>query len=208
MSLAANSYAFGSLPPSNFFSATSYNAVLLHGQVPTLSPLTRPPHNMPQVREARNGLSIVDQRPTAKAGNGLTLRPNAVFNDMSSRAQPKLPMAAEDVDFGTEVDSLMRAIRPSRNQDTKHSNSSFQHVIRSRLSIAARNTETRIQVELQEMTLERGRGTNVICLLARRASFRRRAEIHMRAHWRQAICRSSVTDSDQEGILLWYDGHC
>ncbi len=151
MSLAANSYAFGSLPPSNFFSATSYNAVLLHGQVPTLSPLTRPPHNMPQVREARNGLSIVDQRPTAKAGNGLTLRPNAVFNDMSSRAQPKLPMAAEDVDFGTEVDSLMRAIQtkskprhqaqqqqlptchpvPPQHRSTQHGNSNTSGIARN-----------------------------------------------------------------------------
>ncbi|KAI9881399.1 MAG: hypothetical protein M1830_003406 [Pleopsidium flavum] len=127
MSLASNSYTFGSVPPSNLFSATSYNAVLLHSQFPTLATVGRSPHNLPQVREARNGLSTVDQRPLRKAENALTLRPNGGINAMSSRAESKLPTGAPDVDFGTDVDSLMRAIQ-TKSKPKHHSQQQQQQL--------------------------------------------------------------------------------
>lgn len=115
MSLASNSYAFSSVPLNNPFSATSYNSGFLHSQLPTLSPAIHPPHTLPPVREARNGLSLVGQRLPARLEHGVTARPNVFTNmlpnETSSDAPPKTPPPSGDVDFGTDVDSLMRAIQ-------------------------------------------------------------------------------------------------
>lgn len=125
MSLASNGYPFGNLPPNYLFADPAYNAMLLQNQTPMLSSVTRPPHHPPQVCEVRNAMSPVNQRLPMKLENGLTLRPNGMFTSTTTLAQSRRPPIAHDVDFGTDVDSLMRAIQTKSRP--KHQPPQQQH---------------------------------------------------------------------------------
>ena len=110
-SLAPNDYPFGNLPPNSLFADPGYNAVLLQNQMPMLSAVARPPHPPPQAREARNAMSPINQRLSVKLEDGSTLRPHGMFTSTAVVAQSRRETAPRDLDFGTDVDSLMRAIQ-------------------------------------------------------------------------------------------------
>ena len=111
MSLSQNGYPYANIHPSNLFAETGYNSVLLQNQMPMLSSVNRPSHHPPPVPDPHDCLSPVDQRSLMKVEEGSTLRPNRIFSTTNAMPLPRLVTAAEDVDFGTDVDSLMRAIQ-------------------------------------------------------------------------------------------------
>lgn len=113
ISLASNNYHFGNLPPSNLFADPAYGAPLLQNQMPMLSSITRPSQHPPQVCEARDAMSPVNQRFSTKLEDGSTLRPNGMYHSTSTStlAHSRRRTSTEDVDFGTDVDSLMKAIQ-------------------------------------------------------------------------------------------------
>lgn len=111
MSLPASGYPFGNLPPSNPFADPGYNAVLLQNQMPMISSVTRASYQPPHVCEVRTATSPVNQRLPLKLEDGFTRRPTGIFNTTTHLAPSRRPATAEDVDFGTDVDSLMRAIQ-------------------------------------------------------------------------------------------------
>ena len=121
--LSSNGYQFGNLPPGALFADTGYNAMLLHNQMPMLSSVTRPSHHPVQVSEARNAMSPVNQRLPVKLEDGLRLRPNGMFESTATLPQSRRPMTIEDVDFGTDVDSLMRAIQTKSRPKHHHHHS-------------------------------------------------------------------------------------
>lgn len=118
--LASDGYQFGNLPPSNLFADPGYHAVLLQNQMPMLSSVSRPSQHPPLVYEARNTTSPVNQRRAGKVEDESTLRPNGMYNSSTTLAHSRRPATTEDVDFGTDVDSLMRAIQ-TKSRPKQHS---------------------------------------------------------------------------------------
>ena len=78
---------------------------------------------IPEVREARNALVGINSSPTIKAEDGPLTKDAPVFQDILAH-KSHTPVARHDTEFGTDVDTLVRAIqKKSANRPQRARNS-------------------------------------------------------------------------------------
>lgn len=91
-----------------------------HLQPPTLAPNPPPLQIHPQIQQAKNDLSPGNQSPRIKYEEGPPYPTSLIPSEIEYRGDGRHPDSAIEIDFGTEVDTLMKAIqsnsRPSRHE--------------------------------------------------------------------------------------------
>lgn len=129
--LGYNAEVATALRPNPFYS----NAPQLPFFVPPSFTLTQ---EIPEVREARNAVANTDGSPTIKAEDGSPGKDASAFSTLSAH-NSRTPIAGQAVDFGTDVDTLMRAIQTKsakRPQRTQNPLACYSNGRRSRISEA------------------------------------------------------------------------
>lgn len=183
VSLSTSAYQLGHLPPHNVFPESRYNALVPPNQIPILTAFPRPCHDLAQMPDSFGRLHAPDLRLQVKGGEGRPWLPNRGINTANVIQEANPPPVGGEIEFGTDVDSLVRAIQ-TRSRP-RHALSQHQML---------RVQSSQAQSSMRERGFPSGRGTTGAeskprkryqCHLPACAkSFFQKThlEIHMRAH--------------------------
>ena len=139
---------------------------------------------IPEIREARNAVANTGGSPTIKAEDGSPGKDASTFSALSAH-NSQTPIAGQAADFGTDVDTLMRAIqtkstkRPQRTQNPLACHSSDR---RSRNSEALVKRNPKVLEAYRSVQTSRKKYQCAVSSCAKMFFQKTHLEIHLRAH--------------------------
>jgi len=117
--LAINPGAVTALRPNQFYANAAQQPFLMPPSF-TLA------QDIPEVKEAPNAVFDIHCSPTVKAEDGFSAKNAPAFRDVSAHESPS-PVAGQGMNFGTDVDTLMRAIQTKSANRPQRARISLTH---------------------------------------------------------------------------------